>query len=156
MIIIFLYPIHKNHFRTCITARISPNHCFCEPWREPWEVKKKIYDEDYAWLIEIMMNHINEEPGIANKLCPSFSLQSIDLIAWKDPKEEVNVRYWMVEISMKEGNPHRYTMSLKENLQMDATNHSQYEVLMLKQITRYFKYEKCTPKGASPEFCVCE
>ena len=140
--------------RTCITARIPPNHCFCEPWREPWEVKKKKDDPEYAWLVDVMMKSINNDNGIREGLCPSFHFQNVDLLAWKIPKEESNVRYWMLEASMKEGHPHKYTMSLKEYL--NAPNHKNYQILMLKQITRYYMYEKCTPKGASPEFCICK
>src|SRR5258708_7727954 len=98
-----------------------------------------------------MMSAINEESGIKQKLCPEFTLKSIDLIAWKDPWEEKGIRYWMVELTMEEGHPpNRYVMSLKEILDMQLPEHRNHNILSLKQITRYFKYEKCTPSGASP------
>jgi len=99
-----------------------------------------------------MMNAINVEPGIKAGLCPRFSFTSVDLIAWKDPKEEIGVRYWMVEITMKEGHPHRYVMNYKENIQ---NNNHGGSILSLKQIARYHMYQPCTPQGASPEFCIC-
>jgi len=139
--------------RTCLVARIPPNHCFCEPWREPSEIRKKLTDPSYNWLVDVMMDAINTEPGIQQKLCPEFTMDTIDMIAWKEPKEETGVRYWMIELTMKEGNPpNRYVMSLQELI----GNTNGFNILSLKQITRYFKYEKCTPRGASPEFCVCK
>jgi hypothetical protein len=139
--------------RTCIPARIPPNHCFCEPWKEPWEVKKKITDSDYQWLTDLCMKAINSESGIESGLCPKFTFKSVDLVAWKDPAEEKNIRYWMLEITTNEGNPNRYVMSVRENLL--SSQHQDAVIQSLKQITRYFKYERCTPRGASPEFCVC-
>jgi len=139
--------------RTCLTSRIPPNHCFCEPWKEPWEINKKITDKEYDWLTKMMVKAINAEPGIVAGLCPPFTFKAIDQVAWKDPKEEPNTRYWNVEITMKEGHPHRYTISVKENLRVP--NHQDVQILSLKQITRYVGYEGCTPRGASPEFCVC-
>jgi len=84
----------------------------------------------------------------------SFHKKSVDLVAWKDPKEERDVRYWMVEMTMQEGHPHRYTMSFKQDLSNQQKQKG--TVQSLKQITRYFMYQSCTPQGASPEFCVCD
>jgi len=116
------------------------------------KLEKKPTDPAYYWLKEIMMKAIAEEPGIKSGLCPPFTFSSVDLVAWKDPKEEPGIRYWMIEITMKEGHPHRYVMNYR---QVADTPDHKGSILSLKQITRYFMYQSCTPQGASPEFCIC-
>jgi len=138
--------------RTCITARIPPNHCFCEPWKEPWEESRTMNDPQYSWLVNKMMDFINNEAGILARLCPQFTFDTVDLVAWKEPTEEPGKRYWMVEVTMKEGHPNRYVMNLEQPDKLTDDG----KIISVKQITRYWMYQKCAPRGASPEFCVCK
>lgn len=98
-----------------------------------------------------MMGAINSESGIAAGLCNKFTFDKVDLVAWKISKEQPTVRYWMIEATMKEGHPHRYTM----NLEQTDKSIKNGNIISLKQITRYWMYQECTPKGGSPEFCIC-
>eukprot|EP00928_Gymnodinium_smaydae_P071014 TRINITY_DN5470_c0_g2_i1.p1 TRINITY_DN5470_c0_g2~~TRINITY_DN5470_c0_g2_i1.p1 ORF type:complete len:793 (+),score=98.55 TRINITY_DN5470_c0_g2_i1:169-2547(+) len=96
------------------------------------------------------LNRRIREAGPKSAACKALSWGSLERIQGEGRASKT---YWL-RFSVREGDPPRvfdarvFVRRFERILQM--------HVLHIAQVTRYRKYESCTPPGARAELCVCE
>jgi hypothetical protein len=117
-----------------------------------------------AELAQTAVRHLNDQARQIGPVCRTFSHASVDGDAWyRDYEGTLMVK---MEILLPETEePQRKFAAMfsgkarmQRELGEDSAAHDArlLKVRSMKQLSRYRKFESCTPAGGRAEFCVCE
>jgi len=95
-------------------------------------------------FVPSLMNALNLYHAASNGICEDLTFKHLELF-------DILGGVWRLRAVMKEGSPPR-VFDFVFNVEVGNLRMSDLAVV---QVTRYKKYEKCTPDGVPPGFCVC-
>eukprot|EP00928_Gymnodinium_smaydae_P083114 TRINITY_DN66375_c0_g1_i1.p1 TRINITY_DN66375_c0_g1~~TRINITY_DN66375_c0_g1_i1.p1 ORF type:complete len:256 (+),score=6.24 TRINITY_DN66375_c0_g1_i1:23-769(+) len=89
--------------------------------------------------------------------CRMFTLLKLDKVLVSRPKnKQFRAAALSLSFTVHQGDPpSRYEFTLSGNAENDLPRRRWWKMGSLYALTRYHKYQHCTPKGLEAEFCVC-
>lgn len=101
------------------------------------------------------MNHAYTRES--NGACKMFTLLRLDRVLVSKPRTRGSrAKALSLSFTVGQGDPpSRYELTLTGNAKDDVPQRRWWKTGSLYALTRYHKYQRCTPRGLEAEFCVC-
>jgi len=122
--------------------------------REPMDVERSLVchvaSETMGRLVVRHINEKNQRGSECRRKCRSLTFSQLESIEVSGGVE----RHYRLRFAVREGDPPRVFDAVVFMRPQGMV--FEMSIAHLAQVTRYYKYERCTPPGARAETCVCE